>query len=118
MQVMQGAQGGHCCSRHHEGHPRVLGGGGSTVSAGFRGGGGGCSSNWALCPSEGRCAHRHPRPGEGAGGPAGPGAAVLPRGGTQEQQRSHGRASEEGTQPEADVLPPRRDTHTGGPGVG
>ena len=52
----------HCYSRHHEGHPRVLGG--STVSAGA---GGGCSSNWALCPSEGRCVRRHPRPGEGEG---------------------------------------------------
>ena len=28
MQVMQGHRGvRHCCSRHHEGHPRVLGGG-------------------------------------------------------------------------------------------
>ena len=38
-----------------------------------------------------------PSSGGGGGGPAGPGAAVLPRGGTQEQQRGHGRASEEGT---------------------
>ena len=47
-----------------EGHPRVLGG----VNGVCRlRGGGGCSNNWALCPSEGRSAHRHPLPGEGVG---------------------------------------------------
>ena len=53
----------HCCSRHHEGHPRVLGGGQRCLPVL----GGGCSSNWALCPSEGRCARQLPRPGAGAG---------------------------------------------------
>ena len=52
----------HCCSRHHEGHPKVLGGQRCLLVQG-----GGCSNNWALCPSEGRCARRLPCPGEGAG---------------------------------------------------
>ena len=58
----------HCCSRHNEGHPRVRGGGGGGGGGNSvcRFKGGGCISNWALCPSEGRCAHRHPRSGEGA----------------------------------------------------
>ena len=60
------------------------------------GGGGGCSRDWALCPSEGWCVRRLPS-GGGGGGPTGPGAAVLPRGGEQEPQRGHGRASEEDT---------------------
>ena len=38
---------------------------------------------------------------------------MLPRGGTREPQRGHGKALNEGTQPEADVLPPRRDTSGG-----
>ena len=38
---------------------------------------------------------------------------MLPRGGMQEPQRGHGRASEEGTYHEAGVLPPRRDTPAG-----
>ena len=53
-----------CCSRHHEGHPRVLCCGHWCLPVG---GGGGRNRNWALCPSEGRCACRLPRPGEGAG---------------------------------------------------
>ena len=61
------------------------------------GGGGGCSCGWALCPSEGQCERRLPHQGEGGGGPAGPGAAVLPLGGSQGLERGHGRASEEGT---------------------
>ena len=46
--------------------------------------------------SEGQCVRRLPRPGEGAGSSRG-NVGVLPRGGTQELQRGHGRASEEGT---------------------
>ena len=41
------------------------GGGGGNGVCQFRGAG--CSSNWALCPSEVRCAHWLPRLGEGAG---------------------------------------------------
>ena len=59
----------HCCSRHHEGHPRVLGGGAVQRCLPVQGGGGGHNSNWALCPLEGRCVRRRPRPGEGEGVP-------------------------------------------------
>ena len=97
--VMQGAQGvRHCCSRHHEGNPRVLGGGGgaSTVFAGS-GGGGGLQQQLGTMPFGGLERAPAPSSGGGGGGTAEPGAAVLPRGGTLEPQRGHGRASEEGT---------------------
>ena len=44
----------HCCSRHQEGHPTVLGGGGSTVSASSGGGGGGAT--WHSALRSGACA--------------------------------------------------------------
>ena len=69
------------------------------MSAGTAGAGGGgrCSYGWALCPSEGRYERRLPCQGEGGGGLAGPGAVVLPHGGSQGPEQGHGKASEEGT---------------------
>ena len=46
------------------------------MSASSTGGGEGC--NWVLCPSEGRCVHRLPRPGEGGEVQQGPSGDVAP----------------------------------------
>ena len=82
----------HCCSRHHEVHPRVLGGV-STVSAGS----GGLQQQLDTMPFRGPVRAPAPSSGGGGGDPAGLGAAGLPREGTLEPQCGHGRASEEGT---------------------
>ena len=68
--------------------------GGSTVSAGKAGG---LQQQLGTMPFGGPVRAPAPSSGGGGGGPAGPGAAVLPRGGTQEPQRGHGKALEEGT---------------------
>ena len=83
----------HCCSCHHEGHPRVLGGGQRCLPV-QGGGGGGLQQQLGAMPFGGPVRALAPSSGGGGGGL---GAAVLPRGGTQELQRGHGRASEEGT---------------------
>ena len=51
-----------------------------------------------VCPAFGGLV-RAPAPssGGGGGGSAGPGAAVLPHGGSQGPEQGHGRATEEGT---------------------
>ena len=85
----------HCCSRHHKGHPRVLGGGQRCLPV--QGGGGGLQQQLGTMPFGGPVRAPAPSFGVGCGGPVGPAAAVLPRGGTQEPQRGHRRASEEGT---------------------
>ena len=59
--------------------------------------GGGLQQQPGTMPFGGPVSAPAPSSGGGGGGPAGPGAAVLLRGGTQEPQRGHGRASEEGT---------------------
>ena len=61
------------------------------------GSGGGLQQHLGAMPFGGPVRMPAPSSGGGGGGPARPGAAVLPRGGTQEPQRGHGRASEEGT---------------------
>ena len=83
----------HCCSRHHEGHPRVMGGGQRCLPVQ----GGGVQQQLGAMPFGGPVRAPAPSAGGGGGGPPGPGAAVLPRGGAQEQQRGHERASKEGT---------------------
>ena len=104
----KGHRGGrHCCSRHHEGHPRVLGGGGGdSVSRFKRGGGASATGHYALRRAGARTGTlvrgRRRRSGKAGGNNA---AAQ----GHARQQRGHGTASEEGTYPEAEVLPPRRD---------
>ena len=65
------------------------------VSAGL--GGGGLQQQLDTMPFGGPVRALAPSSGGGGGGPEGPGAAVLPHGGTQEPQRGHGTASEEGT---------------------
>ena len=64
MQVMGTGGCGTAVAAITRGIPGCLGGG---VNGVYRFRVGGCSSDWALCPSEGRCVHRLPRPGEGAG---------------------------------------------------
>ena len=80
----------HCCSRHHGGHPRVLGGDQRCLPV--RGGGGGLQQQLGAMPFGGPVRALAPS-SEGGGA----GAAVLPRGATEGPQRGHGRASEEGT---------------------
>ena len=93
MHVMQGAQRGAALrNRHHEGHPRVMGGGQQCLRVQ-----GGLQQQLGAMPFGGPVCAPAPSSGGGGGGPAEPGAAALPRGGTQEPQHSHGRASEEGT---------------------
>ena len=83
----------HCCSRHHEGHPRVLGGGQRFLPV----------QRWGLQPQAGVLPSGGPAlvPGPVTGGEggdlAGQGTAASPRGGTQGPDQGHGRASEEGT---------------------
>ena len=85
----------HCCSRHHEGHPRVFGGG-TTVPAGPEGGAAAAATGGRLALRRSAIVPAPMTKGEG-GGPAGQGTAASPRGGTQGPGQGHGRASEEGT---------------------
>ena len=59
--------------------------------------GGGVQQQLGAMPFGGPVRTPAPSSGGGGGGLAGPGAVVLPRGGTQEPQRGHGRDLEEGT---------------------
>ena len=83
----------HCCSRHHEGHPRVLGGGQRYLPVQR----GGLQQQAGVLPSGGPALVPDPVTGGEGGDPAGQGTAALPRGGTQGPDQGHGRASEEGT---------------------
>ena len=80
----------HCVSRHHEGHPRGLGGGVDGVCWFRRGGG--LQQQLDTRPFGGPVCVPAPSSRGGGRGPARPGAAVLPRGGTREPQCGHGRA--------------------------
>ena len=85
----------HCCSRHHEGHPRVMGGGQRCLPV--QRGRLQLQQQAGVLPSGGSAVVPAPMiRGEG-GGPAGQRTAALPRGGTQGPGQGHGRASEEGT---------------------
>ena len=85
----------HCCSRHHEGHPRVLGGGQRCLPV--QRGGLQLQQQAGVLPSGGSAVVPAPMiRGEG-GGPAGQRTAASPRGGIQGPGQGHGRASEEGT---------------------
>ena len=83
----------HCCSRHHEGHPRVLGGGQRCLPVQ----GGGLQQRAGVLPSGGSAIMPAPVTGGEGGGPAGQGTEASPRGGTRGPDKGHGRASEEGT---------------------
>ena len=83
----------HCCSRHHEGHPRVLGGGQRCLPVQR----GGLQQQAGVLPSGGSALVPGPVTGGKGGDPAGQGTATSPRGGTQGPDKGHGRASEEGT---------------------
>ena len=86
----------HCCSRHHEGHPRVLGGGQRCLPV-QGGGGGGLQQRAGVLTSGGSAIMPAPVTGGEGGRPAGQGTAASPRGGTRGPDKGHGRASEEGT---------------------
>ena len=83
----------HCCSRHHEGHPRVLGGGQRCLPVQR----GGLQQQAGVLPSGGPALVPDPVIGGEGGDPAGQETATSPRGGTQGPDQGHGRASEEGT---------------------
>ena len=83
----------HCCSRHHEGHPRVLGGGQRCLPVQR----GGLQQQAGVLPSGGPALVPGPVTGGEGGDPAGQGTAASPRGGTQGPDQGHRRASEEGT---------------------
>ena len=83
----------HCCSRHHEGHSKVLGGGQRCLPVQRRG----LQQQAGLLPSGGPALVPRPVTGGEGGDLAGQGAAASPRGGTQGPGQGHGRASEEGT---------------------
>ena len=103
----------HCCSRHHEGHPRVLEGGQRCLLV--RGGGGGCSSKWALCPLGGRCERRLPRPGEGEGVQQGREQRCYRAG--ARRSRSAAKEGLRGGHTSRGGCPSAAPRRTGGPGV-
>ena len=70
----------HCCSRHHEGHPRAMEGGQWCLPVH----GGELQQQLGAMPFGGPVRAPAPLSGGGGGGPAGPGAAALPQGGTHE----------------------------------
>ena len=73
MQVMQGGVR-HCCRRHHEGHPRMMGRGQQCLPVR---GGGGLQQQLGTIPFNGPVCAPAPLFGGGGGGPKGPGVAVL-----------------------------------------
>ena len=102
----------HCCSRHHEGHPRLVLAAGGACQRTLIGMGGLCA----------RCPPAPPRGGgsdddNGKGASQGSGAALAPQGARGARNGAMGGRRGQTPDPGRPVLPSRRDTR-GGCGAG